>query len=148
LLDAEGESAVVECAYRSTVVAMSSRATAASTPGGVLATNHHTTPALASCLLEQPSNTPASNSRARHEVVEQFLTRPGATFDLASVQGIMESHMGEDGVGDLPGSVCQHGPDVRSETISTTFFDPVARHLDLCLGRPCTDGYTRIPVTV
>ncbi|WP_256840603.1 C45 family autoproteolytic acyltransferase/hydolase [Ornithinimicrobium faecis] len=148
LLDAGGESAVVECGYRSTVVAMSSHDPESSTPGGVLATNHHITPALATCLLEPPSNTPASNSRARHEVVETFLTRPEATFDLASVQSLVASHVGDDGVGDIPGSVCQHGPNVRSETISTTIFDPVARHLDLCLGRPCSDEYTRIPVTV
>lgn len=148
LLDAGGQAAVVECGYRSTVVAMSSGAPETSTPGGVLATNHHTTPTLATCLLEPPSNTPASNSRARHRVVEEFLTRPEATFDLTSVQRVMASHIGDDGVGDIPGSVCQHGPDVRSETISTTIFDPAARHLHLCLGRPCTDGYTRIPVVL
>jgi len=148
LLDAHGYSAIVECGYNSTVVAMTSRDTGEAVGRGVLATNHHTSPVLASCLLEPPGNTPAANSRARHDVVERFLNRPSATTDLAAVQQLVASHVGDDGTGNASGSVCQHGPDLESETISTAIFDPVGRHVDLCLGRPCMDDYTRIPVTV
>lgn len=155
LLDAQGAAAVVECGYNSTVVAMATGGPDESPTGGpdespaggVLATNHHITPVLAGCLLEPPEGTPAANSRARRDVVETFLTCPGATTDLAAVKELVASHVGDDGTGNAPGSVCQHGPDLKSETIATTIYDPVGRHLDLCLGRPCTDPYVRIAVT-
>lgn len=145
VVDEQGEAAVVECGYRTTVLAPPTPGTTPDQAGsGVVATNHYTDAVLSTCGLGPEDGTPAVSSLARRTAVDRLLSGPGV--GRAEVKQILSSHIGFDGVDGQEGSVCQHGPGLRSETISTIIFDPVARRLDLCLGRPCTDGFTRIPV--
>lgn len=143
LLDAEGRAAVVECGYRTTAVV--STAGPSNDGSGVVATNHHTDPVLSSCLLEPEDGTPGANSRARATVVGDYLARTGnAAPDHAAVRALAGSHTGFDGDNTREGSLCQHGPDLKAETISTVVFDPQRRTMDLCLGRPCSEPFTSI----
>lgn len=145
LLDADGNAAVVECGYSASEASPVLPLRGAGGAAGVVATNHFTSALLSSCLLEPEDGTPGVNSRARADVVSQFLSRTdGSPADTAAVRELAGGHVGLKDSNTLDGSLCQHGPDLKSETISTTIYDPVDLHLDLCLGRPCTESYTRI----
>lgn len=148
VVDEHGEAAVVECGYRTTTVAgpAGSPAGAAgqSSGAGVVATNHYTDAVLSSCGLGPEDGTPAVSSIARRAAAGELLAQD--RVDAADVRRLLSSHVGFDGVHGGQGSVCQHGPTLASETISTAIYDPVARHLDLCLGRPCSAPFHRIPV--
>lgn len=147
VLDSQGDAAVLECGYRTTASSVIGRNHDGAV-GGLVATNHHVSPILSSCLLESEEGTPGANSRARAEVVGSYLayTRDQPP-SLAAVRDLAGSHVGFDESTTKAGSLCQHGPDLQSETISTVILDPANRHLDLCIGRPCTEPYTRISVT-
>ncbi|HLS25288.1 MAG TPA: C45 family peptidase [Beutenbergiaceae bacterium] len=123
--------------------------------GAVVATNHYVDPGLVSSLLEPEQGTPGADSRARRETVTTQLRQWGAgpdlaaAPDLAAVRALAATHFwpadAEPGQGEpAPGSLCKHGASARSETISTAVFDPVARTVDLCLGRPCEAPFVRI----
>lgn len=144
VVDEHGEAAVVECGYRTTVVAPAPPVTSGQVGTGVVATNHYTDAVLSTCGLGPEDGTPAVSSLARRSAADQLLSGP--EVDREQVADLLSSHIGFDGVEGQEGSVCQHGPGLRSETISTVILDPVARHLDLCLGRPCTASFHRIPV--
>ncbi|MFK5635871.1 MULTISPECIES: C45 family autoproteolytic acyltransferase/hydolase [unclassified Ornithinimicrobium] len=151
LLDGAGSAAVVECGYRHTKVV--ARAGPGQDPGGngVVTTNHHIHPVLSACLLEPEDGTPGANSRARATVVADHLSKTASVASdpdaaLVAVRELAGSHVGFENSTTRAGSLCQHGKDLKAETISTAIFDPVNRSMDLCLGRPCTDPYTRIPV--
>lgn len=144
LVDAHGEAAVVECGYRrSEVVHRNGGERAGETTGVAVATNHFTSRTLSPSMLEPAEGTPAANSRARATVVrERPEIAPGATPE--DLREVAASHTGIVDGSTQPGSLCQHGPNLRSETISTTIFDPVNRQVDLCIGRPCTGTFSRI----
>lgn len=155
VVDAQGSTAVVECGYRTAAVRWGIDAETGTTPVAAVATNHYATPVLAECLLEADEGTPGANSRARFAAVTEFLsgvegeatTRQSADTALKSMQRLFASHAGgENGTGEVPGSICQHGPSLRSETVSTAIYDPIGGHLDLCLGWSCAGTYHRIPV--
>lgn len=147
LLDAGGSAAVVECGYLHTEVVSWAGSGRTGSGNSVVATNHHVDPALSSCLLEPEDGTPGANSRARADVVAAHLgmTRTPEP-DMATVRALAGSHVGFDDSNTQAGSLCQHGPGLKAETISTAIFDPINASMDLCLGRPCTDSYSGIPV--
>lgn len=146
VVDEHGAAAVVECGFRTTTVAHAAGpGTAADEPGtGVVATNHYTDAVLSSCGLGPEDGTPAVSSIARRAAADRLLSRPEVRAE--DVRELLSSHLDFDGVDGKEGSVCQHGPTLRSETISTVIFDPVAREVELCLGRPCRAPFHRIPV--
>ncbi|WP_131103208.1 C45 family autoproteolytic acyltransferase/hydolase [Ornithinimicrobium sufpigmenti] len=156
IVDEHGQAAVVECGYRTTTVAGGAASTSTSMPApatgsstgspaaGVVATNHYTDAVLSSCGLGPEDGTPAVSSLARRAAADRLLSQ--GQVDVDDVRKLLSSHLDFDGVHGAEGSVCQHGPTLVSETISTAIFDPVARHLDLCLGRPCSSPFHRIPV--
>lgn len=145
LVDAHGEVAVVECAYSGSQVLPD-------TVGGgaeraVLATNHFVSPALSSSLLEPEAGTPGASSRGRWARARQTLSRWAEEVpnDGAALRALAGSHVG--GSGTDPASLCQHGPGLRAETISTAIYDSVDGRLDLCLGNPCTATFTSVWLT-
>lgn len=148
IVDEHGAAAVVECGYRTTTVAGTATSPGSAGQGssgaGVVATNHYTDVVLSSCGLGPEDGTPAVSSVARRAAADRLLSRE--EVHAADVRELLASHIDFDGVDGAEGSVCQHGPTLRSETISTAIFDPAARHLDLCLGRPCSSPFHRIPV--
>lgn len=149
LLDADGRVAVVECAYSGSVV-LPGAPEMESDVGAVFATNHFVSSGLSSSLIEPVSGTPGANSRARWAVVGDALTggAMGTTVSTAAVRGLAASHVtGAGAPGTEQGSVCQHGPGLRAETISTVIYDPVERRMDLCLGHPCSEPFTRLSFT-
>lgn len=156
VVDEHGEAAVVECGFRTTTVAGAAAPAGSAPPStrepadqrspgaGVVATNHYTDAVLSSCGLGPEDGTPAVSSQARRAAADRLLSQ--GPVDAADVRALLSSHLDFDGEHGAEGSVCQHGPSLRSETISTVIFDPAARHLDLCLGRPCRASFHRIPV--
>lgn len=140
IVDEHGRAAVVECGYRTTAVATGQ----GPQDTGVVATNHYTDAVLSSCGLGPEDGTPAVSSLARRAAADRLLSQ--AHVNAEDVRKLLASHLDFDGVDGAEGSVCQHGPTLVSETISTAIFDPTARHLDLCLGRPCSSAFHRIPV--
>jgi hypothetical protein len=146
LLDADGHAAVVECAHSRSVVLHETRAGSGDS-GAVVATNHFVSPQLAGALLDPRAGTPSASSHARRRAVRNAFAAwtTGAPPDESDVRELMGSHVdpGMTASGQL-GSVCQHGPGLEAETISTAIYDPVERRLDLCLGTPCSERYTRL----
>jgi isopenicillin-N N-acyltransferase-like protein len=143
VLDERGDTAVVECGFRHTVTAPPAAGDDRPAAGAV-ATNHYIQPVLASCHLTPADGTPEISTQARRSTVDAALTAEG--MDRAAVVDVLSSHLDFDGTDGRVGSVCQHGPALRSETISTVVFDARDRYMDLCLGRPCSGEFTRIPV--
>lgn len=142
LVDAGGDLAVVECAYSGSKVLP--RAVGAGPDRAVLATNHFVSPVLAGSLLEPEAGTPGASSRGRWGQARQTLSQwamemPSDTSPLRRLAG---SHVGDDGTD--PASLCQHGPGLKAETISTAVYDSVDRRLDLCLGTPCSAPFTSV----
>ena len=138
VLDERGDASVVECGYRNTVVTPPAAA-------GAVATNHYTHPVLLSCQLAPEDGSPGVSSRTRRSTVDALLARD--SIDRAAVCEVMSSHIDFDGTDGRVGSVCQHGSSLRSETISTVVYDAGGRYVDLCLGRPCAGGFTRIDIS-
>lgn len=153
VVDADGHTAVVECGFsESAVVRDADPHHAGERPGALVATNHYVSAFLASCLFEPEQGTPGVDSRSRRFSVVADLRRwdeesPPGPAELRVLAGSHIRASGPSGPADSdpgPGSLCQHREGGRAETISTTVYDPVARTLDLCLGRPCRDPFVRI----
>lgn len=145
---------------------------AAEAAGTVVATNHFVSDHLATSVLEPEEGTPGIDSRARRAGVIDALRHRGGDWppSRSEVRAMAAHHVWADGaedpgvgragaaaavgagaadggaVGAEPGagSLCKHGQDSRSETVSTVVFDPVGRTVDLCLGRPCAAPFFRI----
>lgn len=145
IVDAEGQAAVVECGYAESSVRRGAvdRGEGRGS-GGVGTTNHYTQDALTGCVLEPEDGTPGASSRARRGAVDRVLA--GAPLDRATLKEFMSSHLDFDGENGALGSICQHGPGLHSETISTVLLDPLKVSMELCLGRPCTHAWTTVPV--
>lgn len=149
LLDADGHAAIVECAYSNSVVLHQTRSDGSGS-GALVATNHFVTPALAATLLGPRAGTPSASSHARRNAVRATFSAwaVGGPPDESDVRQLMGSHADPTATASAePGSVCQHGQGLEAETISTAIYDPVERHLDLCLGTPCSEPFTRISFT-
>lgn len=146
LLDAGGHAAVVECAYSKSVVLQETR-TDSEGPGAVVATNHFVSPPLARTLLDPRAGTPSASSHARRNAVCDTFSAwtTGGPPDESDVRKLMGSHADPSTTASArPGSVCQHGQGLEAETISTAIYDPLERHVDLCLGTPCSEPFTRV----
>jgi hypothetical protein len=152
LLDATGSMAVVECAFSQSEVLQLTRSQLENGASAMVATNHYVSTSLCEAWLESATGTPGESSRARRSVAVEALAKrhdqggdPMGADDLKELAG---SHMGFDAEGNtLPGSICQHGPRLESETISTAIFDPLAREMRLCLGHPCSGTFERFRVS-
>lgn len=148
LLDAQGSMGVIECAFSRSAVLRSNDPQVDKHVAALVATNHYITTGLCDAQLESPEGTPGANSRDRRSVVIGALLREHKPVrSLDEVCELAGSHAGFDtDLNTLPGSICQHGPALKAETIATTIYDPIAREMTLCLGRPCRDPFTLIPV--
>lgn len=142
LVDAGGDLAVVECAYSGSTVLP--QAVGVEPGRAVLATNHFVSPALSSSLLEPEAGTPGASSRGRWSQASQTLSQWAVEMpsDTRALRRLAGSHVGEGGSD--PASLCQHGPGLKAETISTAVYDAVDRRLDLCLGSPCSAPFTSV----
>lgn len=154
MVDAAGRTAVVECAYSGSAVLREAGPEGAGAAGTVVATNHFVSEALAPSVLEPEEGTPGIDTRARRSNVISALPQRGAdsALSIAEVRTLAAHHVwqergentGAAGAEPAAGSLCKHGADSRSETVSTVVFDPVGRTVDLCLGRPCTAPFFRV----
>lgn len=141
LVDRDGERAVVECGFRKTVVRTDVDAPA-------VATNHYVSSFLSVSLLEPADGPHGLDSRARYQRVLGALASADGVVahDTRWAQDLAAWHGApDDAEGDETSSLCEHGPGVTSETISTAIYDPVGMSLDLCIGRPCSAPFSRIP---
>lgn len=133
LLDADGETAVMECGYSTTATIHARRDIAVST-------NHYVSPELRQQWVPRKAEERlADNSLGRYARVQESLQRSAGQIDLAWAMELMRSHNGQ------RDSLCRHIEiDPKSITISSAIYLPAEKRLYLSNGQPCQVEYEAI----